>query len=81
MVFFMEKAPYHESGNIASHNGGLLAALRGDVVPRLLRDVPNQPSPEELENNPLRCRFAVVFVLRRLNPVKSFVTKKSPGLG
>lgn len=40
---------------------GLLAALRNDIVPRLLADVPGQPSEEELEANPLMCRFAIVF--------------------
>ena len=40
---------------------GLLATLRGDIVPRLLADVPGQPSDAELAENPLLCRFAIVF--------------------
>lgn len=40
---------------------GLLRVLREDIVPRLLRDVPGQPSDEELAADPLRCRFALVF--------------------
>lgn len=33
---------------------GMLEALRSDIVPQLLRDVPRQPSPEELQANPHR---------------------------
>jgi len=40
---------------------GLLEVLRRDIVPRLLREVPNQPSPEELAKDPQRCRFLLVF--------------------
>ena len=40
---------------------GLLEALRTDIVPRLLREVPNQPSEEDLKGNPQRCRFVLVF--------------------
>ena len=40
---------------------GLLKVLGEDIVPRLLRDVPNQPSEEELEANPYRSRFVLVF--------------------
>ena len=40
---------------------GLLEVLRKDIVPRLLREVPHQPSDEELEVNPYRCRFVLVF--------------------
>jgi transposase len=40
---------------------GLLQTLQGDIVPRLLRDIPEQPSDEELEANPQRCRFIMVF--------------------
>ena len=42
-------------------DGGLLAALREDIVPRLLRDVPGQPSQQELEDDPFLCRFVIVF--------------------
>ena len=40
---------------------GMLEALRSDIVPQLLKDVPHQPSEEELESDPHRCRFVIVF--------------------
>ena len=40
---------------------GLLQVLREDIVPRLLIDVPNQPSEEELEDDLLLHRFVIVF--------------------
>lgn len=42
-------------------DSGLLQTLRGDIVPRLLADVPDQPSEQELSANPLQCRFIMVF--------------------
>ena len=39
----------------------MLEALSSDIVPRLLHDVPHQPSEEELQANPHRCRFIMVF--------------------
>jgi hypothetical protein len=40
---------------------GLLKTLREDIVPRLLNDIPAQPSEEELAANPDLCRFVLVF--------------------
>lgn len=40
---------------------GLLKTLREDIVPRLLRDIPNQPTETELEEDPLLCRFSIAF--------------------
>jgi len=40
---------------------GLLKTLRDDIVPRLLKDVPGQPSEDELAKNPYDCRFVMVF--------------------
>lgn len=40
---------------------GLLKTLKGDIVPRLLRDVPGQPTKQELSDNPQLCRFILVF--------------------
>jgi transposase len=40
---------------------GLLEVLRSDIVPRLLRDVPGQPTAEELETNRHRARFVILF--------------------
>ena len=42
-------------------DAGLLEVLRTDIVPRLLKDVPQQPSEQELRDNPYRCRFTLVF--------------------
>jgi len=42
-------------------DSGLLEVLRTDIVPRLLRDVPAQPSEAELRENLRRCRFTLVF--------------------
>jgi len=40
---------------------GLLNTLKNDIVPRLLDDVPNQPSEQQLAENPSLCRFVLVF--------------------
>ena len=40
---------------------GLLQTLRNDIVPRLLSDVPNQPTEQELNVNPYLARFILVF--------------------
>ena len=40
---------------------GMLATLENDIVPRLLDDIPHQPTQQELEANPLHCRFMLVF--------------------
>jgi hypothetical protein len=40
---------------------GLLEVLRSDIVPRLLRDFPGQPSAEDLEADRHRARFVIVF--------------------
>jgi transposase len=40
---------------------GLLEALESEVVPRLLREVPGQPSGQDLEADPHRCRFVLIF--------------------
>ena len=40
---------------------GLLATLKQDIVPRLLAEVPGQPTEEELAAHPYRCRFTLVF--------------------
>jgi hypothetical protein len=40
---------------------GLLRVLECDIVPRLENDVPNQPSSDQLEADPLLHRFTVVF--------------------
>lgn len=48
---------------------GLLSALRCEIVPRLLLDVPGQPSEAELAADPLRSRFRLVFDRAGCSPV------------
>ena len=40
---------------------GLLNTLRRDIVPRLLEEVPDQPSEQQLYEDPCLCRFILVF--------------------
>jgi len=40
---------------------GLIATLRDDIVPRLLNDIPGQPSEQELGADPHLCRFVLIF--------------------
>jgi hypothetical protein len=40
---------------------GLLEALRSDVVPRLLKEVPGQPTGEQLAADPYLSRFVIIF--------------------
>lgn len=40
---------------------GLLEIMRKEIVPRLLQDVPLQPTQEELKGNPYLHRFVMVF--------------------
>jgi hypothetical protein len=47
----------------------LLEALRSDVVPRLLREVPGQPTAEELEVDRYRRRFTIIFDREGYSPV------------
>ena len=42
-------------------NEGLLSILESDIVPRLLEDVPDQPTEEQLNANPNLYRFILVF--------------------
>lgn len=42
-------------------NSGMMEVVKNDILPRLKVDVPNQPSEEELEQNPLLSRFMLVF--------------------
>ena len=42
-------------------NKGLLSILESDIVPRLLEDVPDQPTEEQLKANPNLYRFILVF--------------------
>lgn len=42
-------------------DAGLLNVLRSDIVPRLLKDIPGQPTDDELAANKNHCRFVMVF--------------------
>lgn len=42
-------------------NQGLLQMLREEIVPRLLKEVPGQPSPAALEGDPQLSRFTLIF--------------------
>ena len=48
---------------------GMLEALRSDIVPRLLKEVPHQPSQEELQADPHRSRFVIIFDREGYSPV------------
>ncbi len=50
--FFVINTPFSD---------GLLAMLRNEIIPRLLKDVPNQPTEEKLKANPLLFRFIIIF--------------------
>ena len=50
--FFVVSTPFTE---------GLIQNLEKDIVPRLLKDVPDQPDDGELEADPRLCRFVTVF--------------------
>jgi hypothetical protein len=47
---------------------GMLEALRNDIVPRLLKEVPNQPSQQELDQDRLLARFILVFDREAYSP-------------
>jgi len=47
---------------------GLLEVLSNDVVPRLLEQVPDQPTEEQLEADPYRFRFVMVFDREAYSP-------------
>jgi transposase len=40
---------------------GILEAIENDIVPQLLQDVPRQPTKEELNADPYRVRFTLIF--------------------
>jgi len=42
-------------------NKGMIEALHTDIIPRLLKDIPNQPSEEQLKADSSLCRFILVF--------------------
>jgi hypothetical protein len=48
---------------------GLLEALRSDVVPRLLTEVPGQPTAKQLAADPYLSRFVIIFDREGYSPV------------
>ena len=48
---------------------GMLKVLREDIVPRLLKDVPGQPTKEQLKKDPYLSRFILVFDREGYSPV------------
>jgi hypothetical protein len=48
--------------------GGLLSMLREEIIPRLLKDIPNQPSAVELEADQALHRFVVLFEREGYSP-------------
>ena len=59
--------PFFSVERVIDH--GLLEALRNDVVPRLLSEVPGQPTEEQLQHNPYRSRFVIIFDREGYSPV------------
>jgi Transposase protein len=68
---------------------GLIKTLEYDIVPRLEKDIPNQPTEVELENNPLLHRFVLVFdregyspefmIKMKRNRIACITYNKNPG--
>ena len=42
-------------------NTGMTKTIKEDIIPRLNKDIPNQPTQEELTNNPKSNRYMLVF--------------------
>ena len=55
----MDGAPFFAVSQ--SSDPGLLQTLEKKILPRLLNDVPNQPSEEELAADPKLERFTLIF--------------------
>lgn len=52
LPFFVVSTPF---------TSGMIDMMRNDIVPRLEKDVPDQPGESELEADPDICRFVLVF--------------------
>ncbi len=55
---------------------GLIDVLREDIIPRLLRDVPEQPSEQQLNADPMLHRFTIVFDREGYSPAFMLEAKK-----
>lgn len=74
----------------SAHNKGLLSVLRTEIIPKLLKEVPNQPSESELTGNAQLSRFSVIFDREGYSPeffkqmweehrISCYTYKKYPG--
>lgn len=59
--------PFFSVERVVDH--GLLEALSNDIVPRLLQEVPRQPTAEQLQADPHLCRFVIVFDREGYSPI------------
>ena len=50
-------------------NSGMTQSIKEDIIPRLNKDVPNQPSPTELSNCPYINRYMLVFDRECYSPI------------
>jgi hypothetical protein len=48
---------------------GLLEVLDSEIVPRLLKDIPNQPTEQQLKSDQYLARFSIVFDREGYSPV------------
>lgn len=55
----MNGKPFFRVNQVVDH--GLLNVLRLEIIPALLKDVPAQPTTEQLQSNALLHRFTVIF--------------------
>ncbi len=55
---------------------GLIQVLEKDLVPRLLKEVPNQPTPQQLEDDALRHRFTLIYDRAGYSPALILRMKK-----
>ena len=60
----------------------MLEALHSDIVPRLLRDVPGQPTDEQRQADPYLSRFVIIgeVVSMKLAEMGSWIGSRSEGL-
>jgi hypothetical protein len=42
-------------------NSGMIETIKAEILPHLDTDVPSQPKKDELKDNPLLCRYMIVF--------------------
>jgi len=55
----LDGKPFFRVNRAIDH--GLLDVLRKEIVPALIRDVPGQPTDQQLQDDPLMHRFTLVF--------------------